>query len=339
MRTSRRKLFAAVSLAFVLSGFSAAQQNSYANIVGQVTVARLGFPPKAILVNLQSRGATINSVYTDNQGMFGFYALVGGMYYVIIQDPDYESANRQVDVDPTITQQNNIQIVLTPVENKQPEKGATAAPGSNPNVIDLSQYTKRFPKKAAKEYRKGVEAESKRDFKSAGEHLQKAIHVAPDFYPARNELGRVYMLQANFSGSEEQFRQVIKLNQTDPEAYLNLGNVYLLTRHYEQALQSVQAGLQRNPQSALGKFLLGSVYQRMGKLRDAEQALEETLQIDPKMAKAHLELVNVYMAQKNQPQAIAQLKQFLKAAPNDPLAPKVKDVLKRLEKSQVDLSR
>lgn len=319
---------------FFLSGFCTAQQNTYANIVGQVSVARLGFPPKAILVNLQSRGATIASVYTDNQGMFGFYALMGGMYYVVIQDPDYESASRQVDVDPSITQQNYVQIVLTPVQPKPPDKETVAIPGSNPNIIDLSQYTKKFPKKVAKEYRKGVEADKKGDVKAAAEHLQKAIQMAPDFYPAHNELGRLYMAQANFAGAEEQFRQVIKLNQTDPEAYLNLGNVYLLTHHYEEGLQSVQSGLQRNPQSALGKFLLGSIYQRMGRLREAEQALQEALQLDPRMAKAHLELVNVYLAGKQQPQAIAELKQFLKAAPNDPLAPKVRDVLNRLEKAQ-----
>ncbi|HJT01759.1 MAG TPA: tetratricopeptide repeat protein [Terriglobales bacterium] len=332
-------MFAVACFAIVGGRFCAAQQNQYSNIVGQVSVARLGFPPKAIMVNLISRGATIGSVYTDNQGKFGFYSLLGGMYYLVIQDPDYEPINRQVDVDPTITQQNYVQVVLTPVERKGSDEGTAAVPGSNPNVIDLSQYTKRYPKKVMKEYQKGVEAERKKDVKGATEHLQKAMQTAPDFYPAHNELGRVYMGQSNFAAAEEQFQEAIKLNQTDPEAYLNLGNVYLLTHHYEQALKSVQEGLERNPQSALGKFLLGSVYERLGKMREAEQALQETLQLDPRMAKAHLELVNVYLAGKNQPEAIAQLKQFLKAAPNDPLAPRVKEVLKRLEKTPASVSR
>jgi tetratricopeptide (TPR) repeat protein len=339
VRRSWRKIAAIACFAIVVGCFCDAQQNLYSNIVGQVSVARLGFPPKAILVNLMSRGATIGSVYTDNQGRYGFYALVGGMYYLVIQDPDYEPVNQQVDVDPTITQQNYVQLVLTPVEHKESDKGKAAAPSSNPNVIDLSQYTRRYPTKVVKEYQKGGEAERKRDMKAATEHLQNAMQTAPDFYPAYNELGRVYMEQSNFAGAEEQFQQAIKLNQTDPEAYLNLGNVYLLNHHYEQALKSVQAGLQRDPQSALGKFLLGSVYERLGKMREAEQALQETLQLDPRMAKAHLELVNVYLAGKKQPEAIAQLKQFLKAAPNDPLAPRVKEVLKRLEKPPVSMSR
>ena len=339
MRRSWLTIVTTACFAFAVACFCSAQQNPYSNIVGQVSVARLGFPPKAILVNLVSRGATINSVYTDNQGRFGFYALEGGMYYVVIQDSDYEPANRQVDVDPTVTQQNYVQIVLTPEPDKEKDSGRATITGSNPNIIDLSQYTKRFPKKVVKEYRKGVEAEEKSDLKGAAEHLQKTMQMSPDFYPARNELGRVYMAQGNLAGAEEQFQQVIKLNQTDPEAYLNLANVYLLTRHYQQGLESAQGGLQRNPQSALGKFLLGSIYERMGKLREAEQALQEALQLDPRMAKAHLELVNVYLAEKNQPQAIAQLKQFLKVAPSDPLAPRVKEVLKRLEKTSVSLNR
>lgn len=339
MQRSWRRIITTACFALWLARFCPAQQNQYSNIVGQVTVARLGFPPKAILVNLVSRGATIGSVYADNQGKFGFYSLLGGMYYVVIQDPDYEAVSRQVDVDPTITQQTYIQVVLTPVQHTESDNGSAAAPSSNPNVVDLSQYTKRFPKKAVKEYQKGVEAEKKGDAKGATEHLQKAMQTAPDFYPAHNELGRVYMGQSNFAGAEEQFQQAIKLNQTDPEAHLNLGNVYLLTRHYQQALESVQGGLQRNPQSALGKFLLGSVYERLGKMREAQQALQEALQLDSRMVKAHLELVNVYLADKNQPEAIAQLKQFLKAAPNDPLAPRVKEVLKRLEKTTVSVSR
>lgn len=339
VRRCWRYLALVASLQIALSVFCTAQQNTYANIVGQVSVARLGFPPKAILVNLQARGATINSVYTDNQGMFGFYSLTGGLYEVVIQDSDYEPASRQVDVDPTVSQQNYIQIVLTPVPDKEADKGGAALPGSNPNVIDLSQYTKRFPKKAVKEYHKGVEAEKRRDMKGAAEHLNKAIQMAPDFYPAHNELGRVYMAESNFAGAEEQFTRAIKLSQTDPEAYLNLGNVYLLTHQFEKALESVQQGVQRNPASPLGQFLLGSVYERLGKLKEAEQALQEALKRDPRMARAHLELVNVYLAERNQPQAIAQLKQFLKSAPNDPLSPKVKQVLDRLQKEQAANSR
>lgn len=335
---SRVRVIAAACFVLLLSRFCPAQQNSYANILGQVRVARLGFPPKAILVNLQSRGATISSVYTDNQGMFGFSSLLGGIYSISIQDPDYEPVSESISVDPTITQQSFVQIVLTPRPEKQDEKGETIL-SSNPNVIDLSQYTKKFPKKVRTEYRKGVEASERGRTQEAMKHLEKTIALAPDFYPAHNELGRVYMGQGNFSAALGQFQQVIQLNQTDPEAYLNLGNVYLLTHQYEKALQSVQEGVQRNPGSALGQFLLGSVCERLGKLKEAERALQEALKRDPKMARAHLELVNVYVAEKNQPQAVAHLKQFLKAAPNDPLAPKVKQVLSALEKKQGQVSR
>jgi predicted Zn-dependent protease len=339
MRKSRPKLAATACFLFALSSFCAAQQNTYANIIGQVSVARLGFPPKAIMVNLQFRGATINSVYTDNQGMFGFRSLTGGLYSVVIQDPDYQPASQEVNVDPTVTQQTYVQIVLNPAPEKQTEKGTVAVPGSNPNVVDLSQYTKKYPKKVIKEYGKALEASKRGKTDETVKRLQKTIAMAPDFYPAHNELGRVYLAQGNFAAAQEQFQQVIQFSQTDPEAYLNLGNVYLLTHQYEKALQSVQKGVERNPGSALGEFLLGSVYARLGKLKEAEQALQEALKLDPRMAKAHLELVNVYLAEKNQSQAIAQLKQFLKAAPNDPLSPKVKQVLDRLEKEQAGLSR
>jgi regulator of sirC expression with transglutaminase-like and TPR domain len=63
----------------------------------------------------------------------------------------------------------------------------------------------------------------------------------------------------------------------------------------------------------------------------AEKELQRSLDLDPKLGKAHLALVNLYLRQKRNPEAVAELQAFLKLLPNDPLAPKVREVLKRLQ--------
>ena len=338
--TKRLLLTFVVALALLwLADFRAYAQGEIGSIVGEIRVARLGFPPKAILVSLQIRGAPINSVYTDDQGRFGFYALPGGFYDLVIQDDDYTPVSVRVVLNPDISPNSYAEITLTPTRDEAKPRSESGIAGSNRDVIDLNEYRRNYPRKAVKEYEKGQKASLDGEVETAIRHLQKSLQLAPDFYPAHNELGRLYLAKSNFTGAEEEFKQVISLNQTDPEAYLNLGNVYLLTRHYDQALQNVQSGLQRGPRSALGKFLLGSVYARMGKLADAERALHDCLQLDPKMVRARLELVNVYLTQGNQLQAIAELKQFLRIAPKDPLVPKVKEVLARLEKAQAGPGR
>ena len=140
------------------------------------------------------------------------------------------------------------------------------------------------------------------------------------------------MAKADLPAAQKQFEEVVRLNQSDAEGLLNLGNLLLLTKQYDEALKNVQEGLRRAPNSAFGMFVLGSIYERTGRLVEADKALHQALDLDPKMSKVHLELVNLYLAQNNKPGATTELKAFLKDFPNDPLAPKARQVLKKLEK-------
>jgi outer membrane protein assembly factor BamD (BamD/ComL family) len=49
------------------------------------------------------------------------------------------------------------------------------------------------------------------------------------------------------------------------------------------------------------------------------------------MSKSHLALVNLYMQQKRPGDAASELRVFLKNFPEDPFAPKAKQVLEKLE--------
>jgi Tfp pilus assembly protein PilF len=95
----------------------------------------------------------------------------------------------------------------------------------------------------------------------------------------------------------------------------------------------VEEGLRRDPDSAVGQFVLGSIYERTGKFPEAEHALRQALQLDAKMSNVHLELVNLYLAQQKKSEAKAELEVFLKSFPNDPMVPKVREVLAKLERS------
>ena len=131
-----------------------AQQSQVGNIIGEIQIARVGVPNKQIFVNLQSRGANINSAYADGEGRFGFYALPDGVYYLDIQDDDYVPVNQQVILNLAVSTTSYARITLTPRTKPNPAQ-PTRVTGSNPNVIDLADYTHAFPRKAVKEYEKG----------------------------------------------------------------------------------------------------------------------------------------------------------------------------------------
>jgi tetratricopeptide (TPR) repeat protein len=318
---------------------AAAQAGENGTIAGQITIARGSFPPDRIEVTLQTRGIIVNQVWTDDEGRFLFRDLPGNPYHVVINDEKYEPYEELVRLNPHTNPTYIISIRLTPKASAQPDAPPPAVAGGNPYLVDLAEYEKEFPKKAVKEFEEGVKCQANGRMEDAVRHFQEAMKLAPDFYPAHNNLGAVYLSQSNFPAAQAEFEAVLKLKQSDTQAYFNLGNVFLLTGRYDDCLRMVEEGLRKQPNSGLGHFLLGSVYGRLGRLPEAERALHDAIQFDPSLSRPHLELVNLYLREKRTPDAISELKFFLKAFPADPLVPGAKQVLARLESSLQQVSK
>ena len=308
-----------------------AQQNQLGKIIGAVRVVKGDFPPRAVLVSLEMRGSPIASSYCDDQGRFGFYSLVANDYEVSVDDDAYEPVRVTTAVDPSLAPMNFVDIRLTPRTNAKKDPLPGRVEGSNPYLIDPAEYYRRFPKKTRKEFDKGVEADHQGKTDDAIQHYEKALSYSPDFYPAHNNLGSAYLERQNFEAAQTQFEAALKGNQNDAQLYFNLANVLFLTQRYPAAEREIEEGLQRRPDSALGHFLQGSVYSRTGRPELAEKSLQSALQLDPKMSKVYLQLVNLYLQQKRTPEAIAELEAYLKAFPDSPLSPKVRETLKRLQ--------
>ncbi len=305
------------------------------NIVGQVRMPNGDLPPKRILITLETRGAILNTTYADNEGRFGFYQLLSNPYRLVIEDAEYQPVNQLVVVDPKISLTTTANIRLIPRPKPPPEKPPETAAGSNPYAVNASDTSKSFPPEVKKEFDAGVKADAQGKVDDAIRHYQKAVDLAPDFYPAHNNLGVRYLSKGDLKSAEGEFTQVIKLHQSDAEAYFNLGNVYYVTKRYDDAARSLQEGLRRDPTSALGNFLLGAVSIRQGQLAPAESYLRRAIELDPKMSRAHLELVVLYLQQQKKQEAVDELKTFEKLFPQDPLLPKVKQALLRLDTPQV----
>lgn len=310
-----------------------AQQQPLGAIAGQVRMANGESLSRPVLVELRLHGATLNSTYTDSRGYFSFSGLDPNEYHVVLNDEAYLPIEQAVPVS-SENLSTVLNISLYARENKSrddPVRGR--ASGSNPYLVNLAEYNKSFPKRAIKEYKRGLEAEHNGEVDQAIAHYQGALKIAPDYYPAHNNLGSLYLSRKNFSSAEEQFRAAIRLRQDDTEAYFNLGNLLMLTRRYPESQSLIAAGLQRTPNSAFGHFLEGSLSARMGKYFEGERDLREALSLDAGMWQAHLQLVDIYLRQGHRDNAVSELQAFLKAFPSVPAAPKARDLLQRLQSS------
>src|SRR5579864_4018111 len=285
-------------LGAIITTAANAQQQELTNIVGQLRIARGDFPAHQILIELRFRGSPITSTYADTQGKFDFVSLVSGEYHIIINDDDYEPVDDRVIIHPDITA--SVLAFITLRKKESPARADQVGPrasGSNPYLVDPGDYNKRFPKKAIKEYERGLDAEHKGKSDDAIGYYLEALKMSPDYYPAHNNLGSLYLSRSDFKDAEEQFRKAVSLDQNEGQAYFNLGNVLMLTGRYSEAESAVSTGLQRRPDSAFGKFLEGSLLSRSGQFPEAEKTLRESLTLDATLWQAHLQLVNLYMQQ------------------------------------------
>jgi tetratricopeptide (TPR) repeat protein len=329
-----RRLSFLLSLAgilLLLNPLLPAQQPQVGKIIGLVRVLKGDFPPHPIMLSLELHGSTINSVYADGQGRFGFYDLAPNIYHVIIKDDAYEPTNEMAVVNPAITTTTFVMVTLTPLPDAKQDSLPRRIGGSNPGLVSLTEYTKKFPKPAVKEFEKGTKADQSGKKEEALRHYQKAVEIAPDFYPARNNIGSHYLDQQRYAEARKEFAEVVRLNQSDAAGYFNLSNVCMLMGDLKEAQRYLDEGLRRQPDAALGQFLLGMLEMQNGKMTEAEGALKHAMELDPMMPQPRLQLINLYLKERRNQEATASLRDFLKAFPDGPFSPKAQQVLKRLE--------
>jgi len=289
--------------------------------------------------------------YSDDEGKFFFPGLPGNIYHIVINESEYYPVNETVPFNPFTNRTKIISIHIIPRNDSsgttepaaQPGANAhmmdnvgggaaqqQAVPGGNPYLVNLAEYAKKFPKAVTKEFDKAGREGREGKVDSAIEHYQKALKMAPDFYPAHNDLGSAYIKKGDFVSAESEFNEVLRLNPSDGSAYFNLGNVALLTKRFPEGLRYVDEGLKKQPNAANGLFIQGALLRQSGRFIDAERVLRQALVADPSLSAAHLELVNLYRQQDRKSDLIAELQAFLRQFPADPLSPRVKEMLIKL---------
>ena len=174
--------------AFQLTSVLTAFAQQYGEVAGELHVIRGDFPGR-VMVELQLHNAPIAARYTDEQGKFVFGSLTNNQYHVVVRDERFYPVDVRVNLDLSISSITVVQINLMPKPAPANKDTLAAQNGNNHYIVDLEEYRRNFPKKAVKEFEKGLQSdgESKRD--DAIKHYEKALEIAPNFYPAHNNLG------------------------------------------------------------------------------------------------------------------------------------------------------
>ena len=301
------------------------------SIAGRITDDR--GQPQRLLVHLLAQGdVPVDDVYTDSNGLFAFSALPNGLYHVVVEAQGYRPVRQSVVMDVQLNPHVQVNVALERAEKEPRPPGQIIAGSVTSYELNVRRLVRSFDSKALREFEKGNEKQREGNLRSAMAHYQKALRIEPDFYPALNNLGAMYLRQRDHAQAEAAFVKSMQVNPDDGESYINLGHMLYEQAQYPQAIDRLEQGLKRSPRSPVGHFLLGCTFMKLGDLAKAEANLKQAYTLDPAgMAPARLQLANLYLKRQNMAAASTELESYLQANPSDPQAPAIKKMLANIK--------
>jgi len=320
-------LLMAATLALIAAGARGAQLTYKGAIEGHVIGPQgqlAGIRVQLIAPGERPEG----EVYTDSNGGFFFGNLLYGRYWIVIQAQEYRPVRLSVLIERHVLQPQ-VEVALERAVKRSKPTAIRGSPGSY--KLDARNPIPPFDSKVLHEFEKGRKLQLEGNLPKATVHYQRALQLSPDFYPALNNLGTIYLRQNDHVRARAAFLRSLELNPDEGEPYINLGRILYAEGQYRQALERLEAGLKRSPQSAIGHYFLGSAYLKLGELEKAEPALKLAYSLDPpRMAFVRLQLANLYLQRHDMQAASVELEGYLQANPSDPQAPAIRKTLARI---------
>jgi VWFA-related protein len=205
------------------------------------------------------------------------------------------------------------------------------SPLQNPALM-VSQLDLKAPKSAKKEFEKGYQFYSRKDYQAAIEHLAKALATYPDYVAAHNALGSSYLGLDRNDEAREQFAKAAVLDPRLPLAFLNLAYAESSLHHYSAAQVAAQKASTIAPLD-LQVLTLLAYAQLMNKdyAASAETADKAHDTKEPGHSIVHFYAAAAWERQSDYEHAGAELKKLISEDPKSEAAAKARDLLPQLK--------
>jgi tetratricopeptide (TPR) repeat protein len=273
---------------------------------GEVRFTETGAIAANVPVRLERfSGGLIDQIVTDSRGRFRFPGLARGYYRVIINAPGYRPA--QQDADMQVVARVYLVFELT----------ADAAKSSSglPALADVIDA--RVPAEAREAFSNGRVALTKKSYREAVGHFEKAVFAYSEFFDAQLLLGIAFMDLKEWDNAEKTLVRAVEIEPENGAARIYLGETYWRQKRHKDAEAALLEGLKLDEKSWHGQFTLGRLYWDMGEIAKAGGPIGMTLQLKPDLAEAHLLAGNI----------------LLRVAPKGEFVSQVQELVRRVEKS------
>jgi len=301
--TSAVVLSAFVLLLYSPAGLDAAEQS----VSGRLVFENGNFTcEQQCVVSLLIGVRPVQTVTTDLAGHFTFNNVPrSGMYTVRVTINGFEAVSQLVS-DAELGREMLINVNAM----RQPSKSSVGG-----NVVNVSEFLDRYPKKAVSYFEKGSEFLNKKKTDEAVQSFRNAVELAPTFYEAHYQLGLAYKEAGRNDDAEQEFLKASQLNSTAVDPLLNLARLYLEQNHADVAVTFGEKAVKADSHSAPAFFTLGIALYRTDEYDRAEKALKRALDLAPKFGATRLMLANVYLKLARYDSTLDQLNSYIAENP------------------------
>lgn len=138
-----------------------------------------------------------------------------------------------------------------------------------------------------------------------------AIKTHPKSAVARNNLGLVYLNEANRQMAIPEFIQAAQLRSDFADPYVNLGLAYLDLKQINEASAALNEALRINPKLPSAHVNMALILEAQGQLPQAGEHYVRALELDPDLTTARYNLGVIYYRLKQPDKALAMFRETL----------------------------
>lgn len=190
--------------------------------------------------------------------------------------------------------------------------GLYAQPGM-PGKVSFNDL--RITPRVHHELEESVKAYKSGDLRGSVTHLEKVLAIDPQYYPAHNALGTLYVRLHEYQKALGEFEETTAAEPRSAQELHNLSATLLLLKRYAEAETTARAVLQIDPRRATTRYVLGCALVDQGRI--TSETVELLQQSSAEVPNARLVLAHALIKQGKNDEAKAELHAYL-ATPNAP---------------------
>lgn len=278
--------------------------------------------PPNLSVQLQDGfGGLEHEGHTDTRGMVEFSTFTATKR-IRIFGPGIVEQEETIQIEPAESRKM-VNIIV-----KEDTRGApvNSSPGKTVPTERLNA-----PDKAQKEFQKGSDSLTKKDWPEAKKHFTAAIAAYDRYDVAHNGLGMALASSGNPQEARTAFEKAIAINEKFAEAYRNLARISLSEKKFDEADQLLTRSLETDPLNAWALAYSAYAELQLHKFDDALAHAHKAHELEHKgLASVHIVAALALESTDRGADAAAEYRAYLQEEPNGRDAARAKEKLAAL---------